>query len=196
MTAQVTIELDAQFPAQDYVLIGGDRSPGKCTIRNTHSPRGWDIRQGYGQTGAVVVPKGDGVATFEILFEIFDAADVPAWYAFAANYFDRAVKYYPGQLKPKTLGISHPQLSAPPLRVTQVIVLDTTGLEQDDDDLGGWHATVQFQEYRPPVMAAAPPDAAIPAAAPPQPTAEDAADAAINQKLDTATSLAKAQGLL
>jgi hypothetical protein len=185
-----TIELDAVFPAQDYVTIGGDKSPGKSVIFDVHTPRPWDIRKGYALTGATIVPQGDDLGTFKIRFEFWSGADVPAWYAFAAKYFDKSVRLVPGSNKPKALSILHPMLSAPPVRITACVVDDATGLEPDDDGLGGYHATVSFIQYRAPKPALSPPDAAIPPAANPQPTAEDAADQEIQNKQATYQSLA------
>lgn len=185
---QNVIELDAQFPAQDYVRIGGDKSPGKVTVRDGHTPRGWDIRQGYALTGATLVPKGDDPGTFTLHFELFDEADVPAWYAFAAKYFDKSVRFLPGSLVPKALSIDHPVLSAPPIRITACVVNDATTL--DNDGFGLWSCDVFCTQYRRPKPALAPPDTAIPAAAAPQPTAQDAADRAIADRLATLDKLA------
>jgi len=189
--ANAPIELDAVFPTQDYVTIGGDRSPGKAIIHDVHTPRPWDIRKGYALTGATIIPQGDDLGTFKIRFELWDPADVPAWYAFAAQYFDKSVRLLPGSSKPKALSILHPMLSAPPIRITACVVDDATALEPDDDGLGGWHSIVSFIQYRAPKPALSPPDAAIAPAAQPQPTAEDAADQEIQNKLATFQGLAK-----
>lgn len=186
-TSQV-IELDADFPAQDFLVIGGDKSPGKCEISNTHSPRPWDIRQGYALSGATLVPKGDEPATFAIRFSLWLPSQVPGWYAFAAKYFDKSVRLVPGTLTPKALTVGHPQLSAPPLRVTAAVVNDATALEPDG--YGLWFAIVFFTQYRKPKPALSPPDAAIPAAAAPQPTAQDQADKDIQTKLAQVKALA------
>ena len=182
------IELDATVPAQDYVRIGGDKSPGRCRVRNVHTPRGWDVRQGYGLTGATLVPKGDEPATFELHFAFWDENDIPAWYAYAAKYFDKSVRFVPGSLTPKALGISHPQLSAPPIRITECVVADATDLENDGEGL--WECIVSCLQYRKPKPVPSPPDAAIPAASAPNPTAQDSYDATIQDKLSTINSLA------
>jgi hypothetical protein len=141
---------------------------------------------------------GDDLATFDILFQIFEEADIPAWNAFASKYFDKSVRFVPGSAVPKALAVSHPQLSAPPVRVTSAVVTDATDLHPDDphNGTGLWECLVSFLQYRRPRPALSPPDATIPAAAKPQPTAEDAAGQVINQKLATAEGLAQAQGLL
>lgn len=194
--SNATIELDADFPYQDYVLIGGDQSPGRCKVQNIHTPRPWDIRKGYAQTGATVVPQGDDLGTFELRFDLWLPSQVPVWYAFAAKYFDKSMRLIPGTNIPKALSILHPQLSAPPVRITACVVTDATGLLEEEDDLGGYYAIVSCLQYRRPKPALSAPDAKIPAANNPPPTAEDAADAVIQSKLATVQSLASAQGLL
>lgn len=197
MTQPVVVS-STGIPARDYIMIGGDKSPGKCTIRGLNSPRGWDIRQGYGLSGATVVPKGDECSTFSVFFEFFDAggsgvqktADMlNAWYAYAAKYFDKSVRLVPGSNVPKALGVDHPILAAPPHRVTEAVVKDVSGLEQDDN--GGWSVEVFFLQYRKPKPALAAPNAAIPAAAQTAPTAEDEADREMAAKLATLKGLLK-----
>lgn len=175
------------FPTRDYVVIGGDASPGKCTIRNLNSPREWDIRQGYGLSGATVVPKGDALSRFSVLFEFWDETQIALWYSFASKYFDKAARLVPGSRVPKALGIEHPILSAPPHRITEVVVEDVSGLEQDEE--GKWSTEVFFLQYRKPKPALSPPDASIPATTPATPTAEDAADREMAEKLKTLKGL-------
>ena len=184
MTATVSaaLELDAQFPAQNYILINGDVSPGKAIVRVGPgvSPRGWDERNGYAMSGATLVPKGNPLGVFSVRFEFWDPTQMPAWYAFAAKYFDESVRFNPGSIQPRALGISHPILEAPPLRITEVVVTDATGLDQEDGGL--WWCEVFFKRFRKAVPAKQPPLAAIPAAATATPTAQDNADLEI-QKL-------------
>lgn len=193
---QPTVVSSTGIPARDYIIIGGDKSPGKATIRGLNSPRAWDIRKGYGLSGATVVPAGDELATFSVLFEFFDAggsgvqktADMlQAWYVYASKYFDKSVRLVPGSNVPKALGIDHPILAAPPHRVAEAVVKDVSQLEQDE--LGGWSTEVFFLQYRKPKPALAAPNAAIPAAAKPAPTAEDEADREMAAKLATLKSL-------
>jgi hypothetical protein len=178
----------ARFPAREYVMIGGDRSPGKATIRGASSPRGWDERKGYALSGATLVPSGNPLGEFEILFEFWDETQIPLWYSFASKYFDESVRLVPGTLKPKALGIEHPILSAPPLRITEAVVLDATQLDMDETGL--WSCTVKFKRYRKALPALSPPDASIPAAQKPAPTAQDAAEREIQEKLATFRGLA------
>lgn len=182
--AQINV---ATFPSREYVMIGGDASPGKATVRGLNSPRGWDERKGYALSGATLVPTGDELSKFEILFELWDETQMALWNSYASKYFARSVKLVPGTLKPKALGIEHPALTAPPHHITEVVVLDVIGPETDDT--GGVSWVVKFEEYRKPKPALSPPDASIPAAQKPTPTAEDAADREIQDKLATLKGL-------
>lgn len=179
----------ASFPEQDFILIAGDKSPGKVTLRGANSPRGWDIRKGYGLSGATVVPSGDELADGIVaLFEFWTADQISDWYAFAAKYLDKAVRLVPGSLVPKALGIFHPVLAAPPIRITEVVVKDCTALEQDE--FGGWSCEAHFLQYRKPKPALQAPSAAIPAAGVAAPTALDAADLEMQRKLAQFQALA------
>ncbi len=182
------IELDAAFPTQHYISIGGERSPGKATVRGGNTPRGWDIRKGYGLTGATVAPTGDELAAgIVVLFEFWQAAQITAWYAYAAKYFDKSVRILPGGKTPKPLGIFHPVLAAPPLGMTSFVVKDATQLENDGTGL--WSCEVHLLQYRKPKPALAKPSGVVPPAAVAAPTAMDAADIEMAQKYAKYNSL-------
>jgi len=158
----------------DYIQIGTDRSPGKCTIRGFSVARSWDIRKGFGFTGATLVPMGDDPARGTLHFELWTAEQYDAWNIFAKKYFSRAAAHLPGSSKPKTLGIKHPVLNGPPLEVDEVVVEECTALE--NDGYGVWRCEVKLIQYRAPRPALERPQGKIPAAAAPQPTANDWAD--------------------
>ena len=37
----------ASPPIQDFIVLGGLRSPGRATVAGAGSPRDWDIRKGW-----------------------------------------------------------------------------------------------------------------------------------------------------
>lgn len=164
-------------PIQDYIVLGSLRSPGICVVRNGSSPRKWDERQGYGFSGATTVFMGTGLARPEvdiILWEPEDGLQWALWRIFA----ELLKKPSPG--KPITgLGIQHPQLNAPPLSITDVVVEDVSQWTQDDDGL--WTCTIKFIEYRRPLPILKRPEISIPAVAVPAPTVRDAGDAQLQQ---------------
>jgi hypothetical protein len=180
----------AGFPEQDYVLIEGARSPGQVRVVGANSPRPWDERKGYGMSGATLVPSGDALSTFELHFEFWDESEMPDWYSYAGKYFDKAARFTPGSLKPKALGIDHPQLKSPPFRIIQCVIEDC--LDQGVDEYGLWTWVVKCKQYRKPAPALSKPDAAIPAVSAAQPTAKDAQDREIQSLQGEVTGLAGA----
>ncbi|HEX8795450.1 MAG TPA: hypothetical protein VF765_31085 [Polyangiaceae bacterium] len=175
-------------PSVDYILIEGTKSPGKATVRGANSPRGWDIRKGYALSGATVVPSGDELAEgIKVLFEFWEESQLTDWYAYAAKYFDKSVRFVLGSLTPRPLGIFHPVLAAPPIGITEVVVKDCTQLE--NDGYGLWSCELTLLQYRKPKPAPAAPSAAIPAALSAAPTALDAADREMQAKLAQFQSL-------
>lgn len=187
MSAFNLVTYGAAFPYADAVVIGNDAFPGKATVSGLNGPRGWEVRKGYGQSGATVVPTGDELSTFSILFEIWDPLDALNFYRLAAKYFDRSVKLAPGGKTPLALAIFHPVLAAPPFRISAVVVKDVTGFEQDD--LGLWTCNVSFLQYRKPKPAPAKPAAVYEQATDTAPTAVDKADAELEAKLATLARL-------
>ena len=71
--------------------------------------------------------------------------------------------------QPKALGIAHPALAK--ARITAVVVLDVIG--PDTDDFGGVIYSVKFMQWQAAMLAWGRPDAAIPGAKEPTPTAQD-----------------------
>ena len=70
-------------PAQDYVLMGGLKSPGLAIVKNIVAPRGWDKREGYGFSGASVVFHGAKLATFDVEFQLWLDEHWLAWKVFS-----------------------------------------------------------------------------------------------------------------
>jgi hypothetical protein len=176
------------FPHQDYFLIGSDQSPGNCTIKKLDSPRGWDERAGYAQSGATLVPKGDPLAVPVISVRLWTGDQYAAWKIFSAKYLSQAVKYAPGTLTPKALSLVHPILNDPPFYITEVVVQNVTAIPQTDD--GIWEYEIEFRRYRKPQLALGKPDAAIPAAQATQSSALDKQNASNAAKAEILAGLA------
>lgn len=171
MANAVSSLLGGSFPAQDYVTIGFDRSPGKVTVIAGARPSDWDERKGYGLTGATLWPKGDSLGTFDLLFELWDETDFGPYTTFYNKYFAPEVKLItPGSFRPVALTIFHPVLSQ--LGLQECVV---TGREPFmKDEFGLWSQKISFKQYRKPKPAKTPPTATIPAISTPQPTAQSA----------------------
>jgi hypothetical protein len=172
------------FPQQDYVMLGGAKTPGRATIVGAGTPRSWDVRQGYGYSGAIVVYTGDGLAKFDIVVDLWEKEHFADWIRFAKIALEKS----PLGTKPKALDIQHPLINLPPLSITSVVVEDVTQFEQDEEGL--WTCTIKCLQYRAPKPALGKPNAAIPNAAKPTPTAQDAADVEIQRLMKQFSSLA------
>lgn len=171
-------------PMQDYVLLGGAKTPGRATVQGAGSPRKWDVRQGYGYSGAIVVYMGDGLAQFDIHVDLWLPEHFSEWNRFAKIALVKA----PLGTKPKALDISHPLLSLEPLKITSVVVEDVSQFEQDDEGL--WTCTIKCLQYRAPLPALGRPLASIPNAAKITPTAQDAAEVEIQKLIGEFKTLA------
>lgn len=176
----------AEFPQQDYILLGGVKSPGRATILGAGSPRTWDVRQGYGYSGAVVVFTGDGLAKFDVRIDLWEKSHFSEWARFAKVALEKA----PMGLKPKAMDIAHPVLNMAPLKITSVVVEDVSQFEQDEE--GMWSCTIKLLQYRAPKPALGKPLASIPNAPNVAPTAVDAAELEIKRLTAQFSALAAA----
>lgn len=165
------------FPAQDYIELGGMTSPGRATIVNAGSPRTWDKRKGYGFSGATLVYTGDDLAEFDVLIDLWDKSQFQAWDDFAKKTLEKP----PIGQRPKALDIKHPILNRSPTKITSVVVLDVLGPDQDEDGL--WTYRIKFSAYRAPKPALGKPNASIPSVTPKVPTAQDEAEKKIQALL-------------
>lgn len=181
MTAVVS--LLSSPPEQDYIILGGQRSPGVATLRNAGSPRDWDIRKGYGFSGASVVFTGNGLAKFECDIYLWTPAHWIDW-----KTFSLLLAKPKGLVQTTGIGISHPLLKLPPLSIDSVVIEDV--LQFEEDDSGGWQCTIKFIEFKRPAPALSKPLVAIPSASKAPPTAQDAVDREIQAKAARLKALA------
>lgn len=165
------------FPAQDYIVLSGEKSPGRATVKAPNSPRTWDKRKGYGTSGASLVYTGDDLSEFDVEIVLWKKSQFAEWKSFAKKCLEKP----PKGARPKALKIEHPVVNASPWLIDEVVVKDVLGFEDTSDD-GLWQGTIQFIQYRAPLPALGKPKQAIPGAAAKIPTAQDAADLEI-QKL-------------
>jgi hypothetical protein len=73
----------------DTFSINNDNCPGKCVVHGAGTPREWDIRKGYGLSGATVVFMGMTLSKFEIDVTIFTQQDYLDFLVFFAKYLRR-----------------------------------------------------------------------------------------------------------
>lgn len=135
--------VDLGAPTQDYIVLGGFPSPGKCVVRGAGSPRKWDVRDGYGITGATSVFMGESLASFDVDIYCWEDHHFIAWPIWAKLTLANP----PIGARPTSQSIKHPQLNDPPLTIDQVVVTNVTQWE-DVDDTGLWMRTISFLQYR------------------------------------------------
>jgi hypothetical protein len=171
----------AQLPYADTIVIGGTPCPGKVTITGGNKAFRWQVNLAPWTSGATVNPLGDDIIEFDVLVQLWTARHWQDWQTFAKSYLSTAVVSAPGGVTSLALSIQHPILNAPPLSLDHVLVKRMTPMVNDGTGL--WSCTISFMQFRPQTKPAkSRPNAAIPAAAKPQPTIQDAQDAQI-QKL-------------
>jgi hypothetical protein len=135
----------------DYVVLGGQKTPGLATIVGASSPRKWDERAGYALSGATVWYHGLGLARFSLMLRLYTAEEWAAWDAFRP-----LVATPPRTRAAKGLQIEHPLLAH--VGITAVVVDELMAPEQTDD--GEWTIEIRLIEFRQPKVALAKPDAA------------------------------------
>ncbi len=133
-------------PHQDFIVLAGAPSPGLAVLKQPGSPRKWDVRDGYGITGAVCVFMGEGLAAFDCDIFCWKDAHFVAWPIWARLCLVNP----PIGARPTSMSIQHPILQDPPLKIDQVVVTNVTGWEQDPDGGGLWARTISFLQYRKP----------------------------------------------
>lgn len=133
-------------PHQDYIVLAGAPTPGLAVVRGAGSPRKWDVRDGYGLTGAVCVFMGEGLASFEVDIFCWEPEHFLAWPIFARLTLVNP----PIGARPTSMSIQHPVLNDPPLSISQVVVTNVGQWEQDPDGNGMWVRTISFLQYRKP----------------------------------------------
>jgi hypothetical protein len=136
--------------AFDYILLGGDWSPGLVMgIAGASNPRKWDERAAAGQSGATIVYGGDGLAKFTAKLLLWLPEHFAYWDVWKARLAPPTVK------NPQALDIYHPVLDMLPVPVRSVVVTDVKAFEQSGD--GFWTVEIAFMQYRAPKPAGAKP---------------------------------------
>ena len=154
-------------PYQDIIVLAGVPSPGRAVVRPANSPRDWNIRKGYGFSGATIVYAGSNLAKFEVDITIWKDPDHwLEWKAFSLVLVKPIPPVVTG------LGIQHPLLNMAPWNITAVVVEDVLGFEESDFE--EFTTTIKFIEYKKPLPAIGQVAVTIPTAVAPPPTPEDA----------------------
>jgi len=168
MTTSFAQSLVGGFPAADTIKLGQDTMPGQWILMPGQREFGWQIQKGWGLSGATVRPIGDELAAPVFLVRFWTTADWNAFQPFRRKYLAKAVFSVSGN-KTYAIGIVHPELNA--LGITAVVPRKVPWFTNTGKGL--WVGNVELLQYRPAVIVAEQPLAAIPAAAAPTPSAQD-----------------------
>lgn len=143
-------------PVQSYITLTAPGlslpSPGIARIKGAGTPREWDVRKGYGYSGASLVFTGTGLAKFDVDIFIWEPEDWLLWEAFS---FLLTNPPPPPGVMPTSLSIKHPLLNKKPWLITKVVVEDVSSW--DVNETGLWSLTIKFIQYRKPAPALLPP---------------------------------------
>lgn len=127
----------------DHILIGGQRSPGVCTLSGFKRSVAWDVKQGGGQDGASTTRKGkepaSGTVTVYLVDETGQQSEQDEWQAFAALL-------QIAQQQAIAFDVYHPDLMT--LKITSAVVTWVGQVEHDGK--GGAKASFGLMEYLPP----------------------------------------------
>lgn len=144
--------IDPASSALNFVIVNGIPSPGRATITGAAIPYKYDVREGYGLSGATTTFHGRGVVKFTLTIDLWDRLHFLAWPLFSK------------MLEPPKPGLKlvvemqHPILSAQGIKA--VAVESMGALERQSNGL--WRATIQCLEWRPPLPALVKPRGSIP----------------------------------
>ncbi|MEM9075159.1 MAG: hypothetical protein AAGE52_42065, partial [Myxococcota bacterium] len=89
----------------DHILLANRRSPGVAIVTNANSPRRWDERKGYAQSGARVVFRGIGLARPIVTLRLTEQQHWDDWHAWR-----ELVQRPPIGSRARALDIWHPIL--------------------------------------------------------------------------------------
>lgn len=135
----------------NFVILGGQPTPGLCDVVGADDPRRIDKRQGYGLSGSFPVFLGLDLSEFKLVLRLYSQQDWDDW-----DVFKPIVKRPPAGKFPKALDIYHPYLDD--LNIRAVMVKNRSQPEEID---GGAHSiTIELIAFRRPKIALAKPDAA------------------------------------
>lgn len=147
--------IDPKSSALNVVVVNGLPSPGRATITGAAVPYKYDIKEGYGLSGATTVFHGRGVAKFTLTIDLWDRLHFLAWPLF------KKLLEPPKPALPLVVSMDHPILSDQ--GITKVAVESMGALERQSNGL--WRCTIQLLEWRPPLPAIVKPRGAIPSVA-------------------------------
>jgi hypothetical protein len=177
-------------PCQDFIVLQGQKSPGRATVGGAKCPRKWDVQSGFGISGGSMTFHGEEVPVeFEVEIALWEDEHWSQWNRFVkllAVPPHRPLLGTPSPLPKigdellqaaasspmKGLSIQHPRLNRRPILIDKVVVRDVSSFQRSKTGLET--CTITFSKWKPPRIMLAKVDGTIPAAgAPIDPFAND-----------------------
>lgn len=124
----------------DFVLLGGQRSPGIAEITGANSPRRLKEFKGFHLEGARVIFRGVDLAHPILTLRLYTADDWDGWHRFS-----RLVREPPVGKRAKAIDIWHPLLEMNGIRA---VMIQDVGQPQQTAD-GEWTVQIKMTESRP-----------------------------------------------
>lgn len=183
-----------QFPVPSVVVaasgsqnfesfnLAGVPLPGQWLLVDATRTFGWQMRKGYGLTGATIVPIGDDLMTAKFAIKIWTSSDAGVYRTLLKTLLKKPAGVLPGVPTSAGMGVDHPSLKD--MGISAVVVKSVTPLFSPLVTSGGkgpWTAAVEFWEFRAPLPAIPTPSTVYPDRAPPNPSAQDSLDAENNR---------------
>lgn len=156
------------FPGVNTISLGESELPGQWILQPGAAEFVFQEQQGIGLSGATLRVIGDKLAHATFLAIFWKESDWDRFQPIRKKYLTRAV-YKQGTAGSYAIGIKHPELNF--LGIVSVALAKTPWFTRTPQ--GKWYGQVEFIQYRKPKPALESPDAAIPAAAEPNPSAQD-----------------------
>ena len=166
----MTATFDPFAHPQDYVLIGGQRTPGIAEIVDADAIRRVIERRGFALSGATARDQGRTLTPFKIRLTFTSSADFEAW-----DVFRPLLARPPGRAT-TALDIAHPIFELAEIRAA---IPKKTGQPTQVRD-GEWVIELEFLEYRNPQPANDPISSAAGVVTPGNGSAELHAEAALD----------------
>jgi len=168
-------------PDQDYIVLSGERSPGKAIVHGLSAPRKWQENDGYALSGASLIFGGNKLCHFEVEIQLWEDDHWKQWDTFA-----KRLEKPPEGVRPKAQDIQHPLINRSPHKITSVVVDDVTGGDITEDGMGIYRIKLIAYKAPKPVLArivASTPGVEL------KPTAQDANEVEIQRLRGKVTAL-------
>lgn len=136
----MTATFDPYVNPQDYVTIGGQRTPGIAEIVDADSIRRVIERRGFALSGATARDQGRTLTPFKIRLRFYSSADFESWDAF------RPLLARPPGRATTALDVAHPIFELADIRAA---IPKKTGQPVQTGE-GEWTIELEFLEYRNP----------------------------------------------